>query len=306
MRRPTWSAPSWMQTWRKGSVSDITYTETYERPIKCHLIPYFGSKMVDDILPLDIQRFFNIKSKNYALESLKKMKYPLYSIFQSAIENGFCRRNPVTKTLRLHSDKPNITKSAWSNKEWETAYAFSQTYPGGEAFLLLLETGISRSELLGLRKEDIRSEENAIAVCGGIVGTRSAETGHWELQRTNCKNIYRQRKVPITNYLTTRLLDFANQTSGEYLFPTVNGKPKCPDNWYKRDYKPWLAALLAQFPEIKPISPHEIRHTRATLWAYQGVDLWTVARLLGHCDLSMLSKRYLHDDLDAMRSAIGL
>ena len=64
--------------------------------------------------------------------------------------------------------------------------------------------------------------------------------------------------------------------------------------------------LCDMYPDIPMLTTHELRHTRATLLTYQGVDLYTVARLMGHRDLTMLSQRYVHDDLEAMRKEINI
>ena len=60
-------------------------------------------------------------------------------------------------------------------------------------------------------------------------------------------------------------------------------------------------------PEIKRLTPHELRHTRATLSANDDdVDLFQLAKLLGHSDLNMLIKRYAHTDVEAMRKALKI
>ena len=57
--------------------------------------------------------------------------------------------------------------------------------------------------------------------------------------------------------------------------------------------------------EIVPFSnPHELRHTRATLWNAQGMALYLAARLLGHSDLKMLTKIYDHTSPEPLRQAL--
>ncbi len=57
-------------------------------------------------------------------------------------------------------------------------------------------------------------------------------------------------------------------------------------------------------PDIPILSPHELRHTRATLWIAQGIDPYMVARLLGHSDLKMLTKIYDHTSPETLRNAL--
>lgn len=64
--------------------------------------------------------------------------------------------------------------------------------------------------------------------------------------------------------------------------------------------------LHAEHPEVPILTTHELRHSRATLLKNTGCDLFSIARLLGHCDLNMLAQRYAHDDLEALRRGLGL
>lgn len=296
----------WLETWRKNSVTDISYYDTYKRPVDLHLIPYFGDFWLHEITPLQVQQFFNEKATTYSLESLKKMKAPLASIFETGIENNHCAKSPITKTLRLYSKIPDREKFVWSEREYNVAYEFAQCHPKGLGILVLMETALSRSELLALRRQDFSFSGRFLSPDGGIVETRSVQNGKYELQRTEGKNQFRKRRtIPISDNLANRLAAAFNASPYEYLFHSKKGTPLWPHNWHKRDFFPFMRDLHEEHPEVRPLTPHELRHTTATLLAYQGVDLYTVSRLMGHADLKMLQKRYLHDDLEAMRNALG-
>ena len=65
-----------------------------------------------------------------------------------------------------------------------------------------------------------------------------------------------------------------------------------------------MRELRTTHPEIPALSPHELRHTRATLWIAQGMDPYMAARLLGHSDLKMLTKIYDHTSTETLRNAL--
>lgn len=69
-------------------------------------------------------------------------------------------------------------------------------------------------------------------------------------------------------------------------------------------YRPFMRALHKAHPEIPMLSPHELRHTRATLWIAQGMDPYMAARLLGHSDLKMLTRIYDHTSTETLRKAL--
>ena len=62
--------------------------------------------------------------------------------------------------------------------------------------------------------------------------------------------------------------------------------------------------LIKAHPDIPKLTPHELRHTRATLWLAQGVSPHMVAKLLGHCGTQMLARVYDHTTVDTLGKAI--
>ena len=57
---------------------------------------------------------------------------------------------------------------------------------------------------------------------------------------------------------------------------------------------------------IPALSPHELRHTRATIWVNEGKNLFAIAEQMGWSDLDMLRKRYGHADIQLLRKELGL
>ena len=90
----------------------------------------------------------------------------------------------------------------------------------------------------------------------------------------------------------------------EQIFHSPEGKAYQPKNWENRVYRRFMRALHKAHPEVPELSPHELRHTRATLWIAQGMDPYMAARLLGHSDLKMLTKIYDHTSTETLRKAL--
>ena len=178
--------------------------------------------------------------------------------------------------------------------------------------MLLLETGISRSELLGLRWEDIDLEKQVIHINHGLVSYRSADEDKWVSAESGLKNKFRKRTVPIVEksllerlQLEPRKVELNGRlVETQQVIHSPQGKAYQPNNWVNRRYKPFMDELHAKYPEIPILSVHELRHTRATLWIAQGVEPYMAARLLGHSDLKMLTKVYDHTDPETLRKAL--
>ena len=83
----------------------------------------------------------------------------------------------------------------------------------------------------------------------------------------------------------------ANETVDEedYLFRQPNGKPMCPSTF---TYRFKLILKANNLP--LDLSVHSLRHTNASLLISQGVDVRTVASLLGHAQASTTLDIYAH------------
>ena len=67
----------------------------------------------------------------------------------------------------------------------------------------------------------------------------------------------------------------------------------------------FMKDLRSEHPEIPRLTPHELRHTRATLWLAQGITPLMTMKLLGHSDLKMLSRIYDHTSVETLRTTIA-
>lgn len=218
----------------------------------------------------------------------------------------------MTRSIKQPKYETKVKKQSYTQEQYNLAYEFAKQWEDGLSIMLLLETGISRSELLGLRWEDLDLDGRSIHINQGLVVYRSADAGKEVLESSGLKNKFRKRIIPILDdTLWSRLcqapraVTMGNQTIlTEQIFHSPEGKPYQPRNWENRVYYRFMRALHKTHPEVPILSPHELRHTRATLWIAQGMDPYMAARLLGHSDLKMLAKIYDHTTPDTLRAAL--
>jgi integrase len=311
----------WLEIYKKGMVKDNSYWGTYYNPAVKHLIPYFGERYLDEIKPMDLQLFFKTKGKTNALETLKKMKACLRAIFDTAVENDLCSKNPVSRNIKLKSFIEPIRKQAYTHEQFNTVMEFARHHKKGLDIMTLLETGISRSELLGLSWEDIDFINDVIYINQGTVAQRNTETLQWQIVTDGLKNQYRQRIIPISEELSKKLNKkprtinvggnakkgiAPKKVTTEFVFHSPTGKVFSPDNWNNRVYIPFFKEMHKAHPEIPILHAHELRHTRATLWYEDEVNLLTIAYLCGWTDLKMLRKRYAHVNVNNLRKELNM
>lgn len=185
--------------------------------------------------------------------------------------------------------------------------------------MVLMETGISRSELLGLTWNDLDRENGILHINQGLVSYRDVDEG-WVTEANGLKNEYRRRSIPIVEpELLKRLREKPKQITialnrykpeitetvdTTFIFNSPEGKPYQPNNWNNRVFLPFMRDLQKAHPEIPKLSAHELRHTRASLWIAGGMEPYMAARLLGHTDLKMLLKVYDHTDVETLRKVL--
>jgi len=305
-------AKSCLETYKKPYVKANTYSGTYLEPTERHLIPYFGKMNVNDIRPIHIQLYINEAAKKYAPETVKKDYNVLRLVFDTAVDSQLCAKSPVTKSIKLPKYETRVQKQAYTQEQYNIAYRFASEWEDGLSIMLLLETGISRSELLGLRWEDIDEKGRCIHINQGLVVYHSADEDKEVIESSGLKNKFRKRTIPILDDTLWKRLCQAPRavTMGETVIMTEQvihspeGKPCQPHNWQSRVYHRFMRELHKAHPEVPELSPHELRHTRATLWIAQGMDPYMAARLLGHSDLKMLTKTYDHTSPETLRTAL--
>lgn len=122
------------------------------------------------------------------------------------------------------------------------------------------------------------------------------------------KNDFRQRDVPIAT--ETAALIQSRPNSSEYIICNANGSVCSPRTWSRRHYDVFMRDMQAHYAElgigIPMLHPHELRHTRASIWVNDGENIFAVADVLGHADLKMLRKRYAHADVESTRKLLKI
>lgn len=140
----------------------------------------------------------------------------------------------------------------------------------------LLNTGCRRNEALGMRWEDIDIGRKQIVV------------------RSEVGKMGKRRTIPINDELMRAFSDWPGKHSG-LLFPRFG--PNQVSMAFRRIRK------QAGIPD--GISVHSLRATFACHLIEQGVDIYTVSRLLGHSSVTVTEKHYLALDPAHAKSAVN-
>lgn len=288
------AAHAWLERDKKDHVKEYTYVMTYEKKVEKYLIPYFKDTPVNIIKPMDIQEFFN--QHNYlSLSTLKKLLNILNGIFEFCLYNDLCVKNPVRKK-KLYITSTYLSKERQVLSESQKKALFHYCIEHGDIdIILLLSTGIRRSELLGLTWDDINTKENYIMVTTAVTPEIGRSEEHDPKTKTS------RRLIPISGTLS----EFLERNRGEgYLFKGRSGKFLSPSSFAKRYYLRYQE--IAKEINLPIVTPHELRHTFGTLLREEGSDLYTIQRALGHSTPTVTANIYIKNDLEVLRKDMKL
>lgn len=110
---------------------------------------------------------------------------------------------------------------------------------------------------------------------------------------------HQHRSVPIPRSLAGALAEhMAGKPPDELVFTSTRGAPLRNHNFRSRVFAP--AAAVVGVPQL---TPHDLRHTAASLAVQAGANVKAVQRMLGHASAAMTLDVYVGlfgDDLDAV------
>lgn len=163
------------------------------------------------------------------------------------------------------------------------------------AIIMLLFTGMRRSEVLGLYWSDIDLDNGVISVNRSL---------HYIPQKgcidSDTKNSSSRRSFKAPAELIPLLKEYKQwqqvrcEIAGdqwhpsERVFTNWNGTPIRPDT-LSNQFRKWIATT-----DLPPIHLHSLRHTNASLLIASGTNIQTVARRLGHSTSATTANIYSH------------
>ena len=254
----------------------------YRSLLEHRLLPAFGSRRLDRITRIAVLRWFEEYSRTAPAYANKALNL-LGQIFGHAAACGHVGTNPARGIRRNPTRK--LTRFL-SREEIAGLHRVLDRYAHGTAsqaqqadiIRLLLLTGCRKSEIVRLRREEVRSDQIELA---------DSKTG----PRTVLLN------APARQIVERRMA----QGNGPWLFPSVldPSRPRC------REVSLWYRIRCEA--GIEDVRLHDLRHTAASQAAMNGIPLPVVARLLGHSDVRM-TMRYAHvgdREIEAAAERIG-
>ena len=262
--------------------------------------------------------------------TLHKIVTRLRALFREAVGDQVIYASPMegVKSPRIEVNKTAEVKALDFEQEARLIAIGSALYEAGmarfwPALFLLLRMGLRRGEAMGLTWADIDLEAGMLKIrqarIKAIKGTRTGSPKTSGSRRTlpMPEDVIAMLRGHRDVQRAERTAASASWQEHDIVFATLNGEWEHPDNlnralttlltWSdarRTDQKRWRGvdlsarpALLAAVqggPALPGISPHDLRHTYATLTIRRGVPVEIVSRYLGHATVVITLSIYRH------------
>jgi integrase len=279
---------------RKKQATAPSHYRTLETAWRAHVKPRWGKVSVADVDALAIEAWIaSMGVKGAGATTVLRAHGVLSGMLADAVKGKRLAVNPAKgiEGLPRKTAKRHVYLSAQ-----DVARLADESGEHRALVLVLAYCGLRWGEAIGLRVRDVEflrrrlsASENAVQI-----GARHA-VGPTKGRKA--------RSVPVPTFVLDELsLQCAGKAPADLVFGGRDGgyppRPKSSNGWFRR-------AVTAAGTQT--VTPHDLRHTCASLAVSAGVNVLALQRMLGHQSAKVTLDTYadlFDDDLDAVSATL--
>jgi len=250
-----------------------------DRSLREHITNYFGSYLLAEVTSEMVSDY---RRKRYAekktVATVNRELAFLRNAYNIAIRHyKWCFVNPVSS---VKFDRERNQRDRWLTSEQETNLFSHLKGRLVDIVRIVLNTGLRQDEALSLTRSNVDLFRKTITVKGKGDKVRTIPLNAVAL-----------------DILKTRMK--THHIHSELVFPSATGTKIMRQRLVRAFSK------AAKDSGLQDFHFHDLRHTFATRLAQAGVDLYKIAKLLGHNDIST-TQRYAHHCPESLRSSVDI
>ena len=264
-----------LDTWlEKAKPRLVPHTyKTYEWAIRDHLKPRIGYSRIQDLTASDLAAMrVEMVAAGLKKGSIDKIETPLKNALRVAARDGLISSSPFDKLLpheRVKNDRKEmrcLTKS-----ELSTLLSNASSLRWRALFATLLFTGLRISEALSLTWTDIDFTSSQIRVIKGKTKAAKRDV----MMIPDLRSLLRRHKL--------------KQPPGtDLVFATRTGLPINATDARQALYR------IEEKAGIPRYTPHELRHTFASILIHQNEPITFISKQMGHANVKITYETYAH------------
>ena len=291
----------WITVYKEGAIRKVTMdkyllTQAWIKQLAPDL-------KVCELSRITYQKLLNDYAKSHERQTTMDFHHQLKGAILDAVDEGLIERDPTRKAI-IKGKKPRHKKIKYLNQfelhKLLSDLNLSQEINWDWFILLVAKTGMRFSEALAVTPSDFDFAHQMLSI-----------SKTWDYKGEG-------GFLPTKNKSSVRKIQLDWQTVIQFAELVKNLVPDKPIFVTKAHvYNSTVNNRLARYCKrvhVPIISIHGLRHTHASLLLFAGVSIASVARRLGHSNITTTQKTYLHiiqelenQDVDLiMRALSGL
>ena len=262
--------------------------QTYEESLRAFdsYLTFRDNGLSIDSVDTDLIRDWmeSLMDKGNSASTINKNLSALRSFYRFSLKRGLVKKDPAHAVTGPKKSKPlpQFLREGEMDRlldglEWDSSF---NNVRARTILILFYETGLRRSELVGLDDKDVDYDAAQLKVTGKRNKQRIVPFGVELAEQLKSYQAVRKEKFGETCGAMF-LSDKGERISGEQVYQIV------------RKY-------LSMVTSLKKRSPHVLRHTFATAMLNNGAGLESIKNLLGHASVST-TEIYTHTTFEQLK-----
>jgi integrase len=308
----SWTLGEWLAYWLEHIIEPEREHNTYvkyESKVRLYLLPHLGRKPLVKLTPAQLRALMaDLRRENVGAAT----RFEVLRVLRNAL-NRAVREEILTRNVALLVDMPKVSKdkgTAWNARETIAFLRTARSHRLYAACVLVLVLGLRRSELLGLRWQDIDFEGRQFTPVKQVQRVKGVG-----LVLKDLKTESSQAVLPLPEFCARALEErrelqelerkiagdhWSQEPDHDLIFSSEHGGMIDPVG-FSRTFD-----RLVKRAGVRRITVRLARHTCGTLLAFLKVHPKVAQAILRHSQISMTMDVYTHVVGESEREAVAL
>lgn len=268
------------------------------------IFPIIGSKDFYELASSDVSNLISVLTESLKPRSVQNVCSILKKTYRDAMQRGKVQVNPCINVQLPKAKREQINYLDIDGRRKFLSLLDTKIDKDSAIYLaamIAFYTGARAGEICALQWQDINFPLKTVYVRRGARRVKNNK-GENVIEIGATKTATGTRSIPLLPQLEEVLKAILKETNPkptDYLLGDKNDPSRLCGNFYS-----WAKRNDLIGKAGKPISLHGLRHTFATVSVQSGMDVKSLASILGHARADITLNIYASDDEDAKRIAM--